>query len=323
MQLHRLRDLQDPVAPELAAARDLLRETQPLAPSFARMQRVREALRTRVPPPAAAGTTLIVKAVLLLLAAGVAALILWTRQHQPSRAAVPTRREPAPLTGLTAPQPTPALPHPDAAAPPAARAPLMPPLLTAPSAAPEAAQTTLAPPRRSLHRASRPDLAPQGSRASLRSAPTTPPDEGEPPSRHQHGAAVPAVAQTAASPPDEVRAAVPPTRAALPEPEPAADSPDDVDPAEAALVLSATQLLRQRSEPGRALALLGEYQRRFPRGTLQEEVLALNLECLVALSDHRAGTAAREYLQRYPSGRFRGFAAAAAARYPASSPRQE
>lgn len=282
MQLQRLRDLPDPVAPELAAARDLLRPTRPLVPSDERMQRVRQALRTRVPPPALVGSSLLLKATLLLLAAGLAAGLLLGRPHSPpprfqSPALPPVVPPAAPAPGIGARgQPT----HPPAAPP---RPPLAAPL-TAPAAR--------------LHR--RPRL--ENQRAGLPAAP--PP--GAP----------------AASP---VAAAAPPLSAATRDapPVPAVEISDEVDPAEAALVLSATQVLRQRAEPARALALLSEYQRRFPQGALQEEALALNLECLVALSDPRAGARAREYLRRYPAGRFRAFAAAAAARYPAAPPAQE
>lgn len=318
MQLHRLRDLKDPVAPELAAARDLLRETRPLEPSIARMRRVHKALTTRVPPPAAAGTSLLMQATLVLLAAGVAvALILWARERHQPRAEAPLGREPPLPVGTATSHPPSPLARTSADAP-AQRAALAPhathaPLRLAPHTSPQLAPHA-PPPHAPL---------PQ---APLR-APHAPPAQTEPSGRHlQSVAAGSAVPDTAASPPpSEVRAAVQPMRAAPPEPmpPPPADTLDEVDPAEAALVLSATQMLRQRGEPARALALLSEYQSRFPRGALQEEVLALRLECLVALSDQRAGTVARDYLERYPSGRFRGFAAAAAARYPARSPRQE
>lgn len=322
MQLHRLRDLKDPVAPELAAARALLRETRPLEPSIARMQRVHKALTTRVPPPAAAGTSLIMQAALALLAAGVAvALILWARERHQPHAEAPIRREPTLPVGTAARQPPTPLAGTSADAP-AQRAPLAPA-----QPAPLAPHATHTPPRLAPHPS--PLRAPHAPRphAPRPQAPHAPPAQTEPPSRHlQSAAAGSTVPDTAASPPpSEVRASVQPMRAApqQPMPPPAADTPDEVDPAEAALVLSATQMLRQRGEPARALALLSEYQSRFPRGALQEEVLALRLECLVALSDQRAGAVARDYLDRYPSGRFREFAAAAAARYPARSPRQE
>lgn len=268
MQLHRLRDLQDPVAPELAAARDLLRTTAPLEPSLARMQRVRQALRARVPPPAPAGTSLLVKATLLLLAAGVTVgLFLWTHRSRRPHAEPPAMS--VPNMGVVTASPAPV-------APPAAEPLRAPVPLT--------------------HRG------------------------GQNPRRRSTAEKRVVAAATPDSRPAEVPAVAPPVPAAAadPPPAPAVEIPEEVDPAEASLVLSATQVLRQRGEPARALALLGEHQRRFPQGALQEEALALNLECLVALSDPRAGAQAREYLNRYPRGRFRAFAAATAARYPAS-----
>lgn len=302
MQLHRLRDLQDPVAPELAAARDLLRTTGPLEPSLARMQRVRQALMAQVPAPAPAGISLLVKATLLLLAAGVAAgLFFLTRGSRQPRSEPPARRPSISLPS-TAAVITP--PAPPAAEP--LRAPVPP-----------------------IHLGEKnyrhPSAAGPHAAGPLR-APVPPIHLGgnnyRPPSAAGQRA-VAAVAQPAR--PDEVPAVAPPAPLAAkdPTPAPAVEIPEEVDPAEASLVLSATQVLRQRGEPARALSLLSEYQRRFPQGALQEEALALNLECLVALSDERAGPQAREYLKRYPRGRFRTFAAATAARYPASRPLKE
>lgn len=272
MQLHRLRDLQDPVAPELAAARDLLRTTAPLEPSLARMQRVRQALMAQVPPPAPAGTSLLVKATLLLLAAGVTVgLFFWTHRSRRPHAEPPAR-------------------------PPAVSVPNRVEVTAAPApAAPPAAEPLRAPVPLTHRGGQNPH---RRSTAEKRVVAAAAPDA--------RPAEVPAVA-----PPVSAAAADPP-------PAPAVEIPEEVDPAEASLVLSATQVLRQRGEPARALALLGEHRRRFPQGALQEEALALNLECLVALSDLRAGAQAREYLNRYPRGRFRAFAAATAARYPAS-----
>lgn len=341
MPLQRLRDLEDPVAPELAEARELLRQSRPLEPSLARMQRVRAALTARVPPPAAVGAPLLVKAALVLLAVGVTvALVLWAQSRSQPRATEPVRREPAPAAGamrqppiplIRTPDDTPRPGEPQGAPPPAPQAPLRPAVHALPPTVARApARLTPHAPSQLAARAplrSAPHAPQRAARAPLGSAPPLAvqaplAQTGSPGS--QQGAAPPA-APGLTPPPSgsEGGPAAPPPRVAPPEAPPLADIPDEVDPAEAALVLSATQLLRQRGEPARALVLLGEYQSRFPRGALQEEVLALNLECLLALSDRRAGAAARDYLQRYPGGRFRRFAAAAAARHPVSSPRQE
>ena len=55
----------------------------------------------------------------------------------------------------------------------------------------------------------------------------------------------------------------------------------------------------------RAGALLDDYFRRYPRGALAEEALAVAIEAAMARGDARARTLARRYLARYPSGQFR------------------
>ena len=355
MQLHRL---QDPVAPELAAARDLLRTTGPLAPSLARMQRVRQALRAHVPAPAPVGTSLLVKATLLLLAAGVTAgLFFLTQGSRKPRSEPPARRPAVSVSSTAVVTASPAPSAPPAAEP--LRAPPAVPLIhlaaqdyhrpnaagqrqvaaAASPARPDAVAARALPARPDAVAASaslaRPDAVagvapPARADAVAGVTPSARPDT--PPARSDAVAAVALLARPAdvaavAPPlrPDDVAAVAPPAKVevtARPS-APAVEIPEEVDPAEASLVLSATQVLRQRGEPARALTLLGEYQRRFPQGALQEEALALNLECLIALSDQRAGPQAREYLKRYPTGRFRVFAAATAARYPASPPLKE
>lgn len=316
MQLPRLRDLQDPVAPELAAARDLLRTTGPLEPSLARMQRVRQALLAGGPSVAPAGTSLLAKAVLLVLAAGVAAgLFFLTRGSRQPRSEPPARRPPISLPSPAVVSPPPAPAGAPAAGPLQAPGPPIHPGgkdyrrqgaagQPAISAVAQPAVSAVTPPK--IAAVAPPKIA---VIAPPKIAAVAPP-------------AVSAVAQPAiAASAEEVPAIAPsaPVGAA----DPPVEVPEEVDPAEASLVLSATQVLRQRGEPARALVLLNDYQRRFPNGALQEEALALNLECLVALADERAGAQAREYLKRYPRGRFRTFAAATAARYPVSRPLKE
>ncbi|HRI48729.1 MAG TPA: hypothetical protein PLW65_00990 [Pseudomonadota bacterium] len=329
MQLPRLRDLQDPVAPELAAARDLLRTTGPLEPSLARMQRVRQALLAGGPPVAPAGTSLLVKAVLLVLAAGVTAgLFFLTRGSRQPRSEPPARRPPIslPSTAVVSPLPAPAGAH--AAEP--LQVPVPPVHLGGKDyrrqgAAGQPGISAVAPPavsavtqhkiaavaKHEIAAVSPPEIA---AVSPLAASAVAPPKL----------AAVSPPAASAIAPPastEKVPAIIPSGPVGVPDP--AVEVPEEVDPAEASLVLSATQVLRQRGEPARALVLLNDYQSRFPKGALQEEALALNLECLVALADERAGAQAREYLKRYPRGRFRTFAAATAARYPASRPLKE
>jgi hypothetical protein len=294
MQLQRLRDLPDPLAPELAAARDLLRATRPLAPSLDRMQRVRQALRDSAPPPAMAGSSLLAKATLVLLAVGVTVgLLLWAPWLRPPRSPTSTRQPHIAPAGTAVGTDWPALPAQPAAAPP-------PALSAQPAAAPPPT-----PPAVPLERMRAKSPRRLSAAAQHQVAPAAPPllPAGELP--------LPGVAPPK---PGAAEDAVP---------TPAVEISDEADPAEASLVLSATQALRQRREPAAAVALLGEYHSRFPQGALQEEALALHLECLVALADPQAGARAREYLQRYPRGRFRAFAAAAARRYPADQPLKE
>ena len=310
MQLPRLRDLQDPVAPELAAARELLRTTGPLEPSLARMQRVRQALLAGGPLVAPAGTSLLAKAMFLVLAAGVTAgLFFLTRGSRQPRSEPPARRPPISLPSPAVVSPPPAPAGAQAAGPLQAPGP---PVhaggksYSRQGAAGQPAIAAVAPPKIAA-------VAPP------KIAAVAPPKIAAVAQPAVSAVAQPAIAASAA----EVPAIAPSAPVGAADPPPAVEVPEEVDPAEASLVLSATQVLRQRGEPARALVLLNDYQSRFPKGALQEEALALNLECLVALADERAGAQAREYLKRYPRGRFRTFAAATAARYPASRPLKE
>jgi hypothetical protein len=75
--------------------------------------------------------------------------------------------------------------------------------------------------------------------------------------------------------------------------------------AETGLLFEATRALRRDGDPARAAALLDDYFRRYPHGTLGEEALATSIEAAMARNDARAPALARRYLARYPNGHFR------------------
>jgi hypothetical protein len=79
------------------------------------------------------------------------------------------------------------------------------------------------------------------------------------------------------------------------------------DPVEqsAALMVQAMRARRAGSF-ARVRELSSEYRLKYPNGGLHEEALALSIEAAVALGDADASRLAALYLQRYPSGRFRG-----------------
>jgi len=74
---------------------------------------------------------------------------------------------------------------------------------------------------------------------------------------------------------------------------------------EAALVQGAVEALRRDRDPERASRLLEQYRKRNPDGSLGEEALALAVEAAMDRNDPRSSDLAREYLARYPQGRFR------------------
>ena len=73
-------------------------------------------------------------------------------------------------------------------------------------------------------------------------------------------------------------------------------------------MFEAARALRRDRDPVRAGALLEDYFRRYPRGALAEEALAVAIEAAVARGDARAPALARRYLARYPGGHFRNVA---------------
>lgn len=73
---------------------------------------------------------------------------------------------------------------------------------------------------------------------------------------------------------------------------------------DAALVHGAVKELRSGGDPARAQKMLEAYRAKNPSGVLAEEALALSIEAAAAKSDPDAKRLARQYLARYPKGRF-------------------
>jgi len=77
---------------------------------------------------------------------------------------------------------------------------------------------------------------------------------------------------------------------------------------DATRVVQAVQALRTDRDPARAQALLDEYLKTQPRGSLSGEALALSIEAASARNDPRAADYARRYLASYPNGKYRELA---------------
>ena len=73
-------------------------------------------------------------------------------------------------------------------------------------------------------------------------------------------------------------------------------------------VVQAIQALRTERDPARAQALLNDYLKANPRGTLSGDALALSIEAASAQHDPRAAEYARRYLAAYPKGKYRDLA---------------
>lgn len=73
--------------------------------------------------------------------------------------------------------------------------------------------------------------------------------------------------------------------------------------ADAELLVEAMRA-RSNGDAARVSELVDEYRARQPRGVLQEEALILSLESAVSRRAPNAAALAREYLQRFPKGRF-------------------
>ena len=77
---------------------------------------------------------------------------------------------------------------------------------------------------------------------------------------------------------------------------------------DATRVVEAIQALRTERNPTRAQALLNDYLKSNPRGSLSGDALALSIEAASAQHDPRAADYARRYLAAYPKGKYRELA---------------
>lgn len=126
-------------------------------------------------------------------------------------------------------------------------------------------------------------------------------------SEHAHRAAV-GHAQGAARHAAQAEHAQPqPEIAAEPEQSASVAQPQESERAagsDSELVHRAVRALRRDGDPALAARLLQEHRARSPHGPLAEEALSLQIEAAVALRSPRAAALAREYLARYPGGRY-------------------
>lgn len=338
-------------SPLIDQAQRLIEAAPPIPESSVKMQRIRRALDEprpsgagpllRVPALALAGALLVVGA------SAFAAVRSWVGRlgSEPAAATVieaPTAPQDPPARNRALPVPE-AAPQLLAAADESTRARALQPTREANrrlSAADEPAGTRAQSTRRSKQQLSAAedrvrtrvlsDLADNPShgsprqnaiRAARSAASRVPPPMSAPTVSRTAAPPRPAATVTRATPPPKV-AAVASQAAATPTvteatdelaaiPEPARLSRAAKRSSDSELVVRAVQMLRRDHDPVPASRLLERYCARNPAGVLAEEVLSLQIEAAVAAEDPRARSFAREYLARYPDGRYRERAARA------------
>lgn len=83
----------------------------------------------------------------------------------------------------------------------------------------------------------------------------------------------------------------------------------------------AVEALRTSGDANKAESLLQEYRKSSSSGQLEEEALALSIEVSLARGDKKAPAYAKQYLAKYPTGKFAPLARRALSGAEAISPR--
>jgi hypothetical protein len=150
-------------------------------------------------------------------------------------------------------------------------------------------------------------VLPAEDRTASRPAPSAPPPKLSPGNRRQQAVSsrsrVTPMADSTS--PIGVPGSPAPNTDSDPDPE-SADARTAAAPAEeASLVLGALRALRRSHDPVRAGVLTARYLGSFPQGALVQEATAIAIQASLARGDREsAARLAKEYLDRYPDGRF-------------------
>jgi hypothetical protein len=271
--MKRLREI-EPRSPLHHKVQSLLDAAEPLPESRERMLRIRRALDA----PRAGGVRRLPALAMALLvglfgASAFAAVRIFEAIEQPAVEPVPAaaaRTPQAPRSRHRAARGAePSAPPAEIAAPAQAIAPAAP------------AVEPVAPPARSA--ATPPSVAQSHPRSAPRTARTA--------SSGRSAAALRGGASSRAEP-------------ELAEPEPPQPEPRAASAGDSELVHRAVKALRRDRDPALAARLLDQHRARSPAGPLAEEALSLQIEAAIALRTPRARALAREYLARYPDGRY-------------------